>query len=156
MANDKIAQKNGNVVKRFRSNSPLTSERMRKVKSSGTKIEERMEKILNEIGIPYVKQPKLSGHPDFGLMEKRVLIFCDSSFWHGRNPDDLSGKNFRRNKDLWVEKLTKTKARDKKVNKELRGQGYKVLRFWDDEILKSPEKVKKKIESSLGKASETQ
>lgn len=130
---------------RFDPGSSITSERMRKVKNKGTRIEKIMESVLNETGLKFVKQPKLLGRPDFLLEDKNIAIFCDSSFWHGRNPDDISGKNFKRNRDLWVEKLTKTVERDRKVNVELAKMGWKVLRFWDDEILKSPEECKKKI-----------
>ena len=122
---------------------------MRRIKSKDTKLEASMEQILVQMNLQYVKHPSLIGHPDFQLADTRILIFCDSSFWHGRNPDDLSGKNFKRNKELWVEKLTKMKRRDRKVNKELKRQSYEVLRFWDEEILESPEMVKKIIKSSL-------
>lgn len=108
-----------------------------------------MKVILNDMDLEFLEQPKIIGLPDFKLSDYQVVIFCDSSFWHGRNPEDVSGKNFKRNKKLWVEKLKKTKHRDKKVNKELKRQGFKVLRFWDDEILKSPERVKKVIKSNL-------
>ena len=148
MENNRSAAKK-KTKRKFETNSHFASERMKKVKSKGTGLEEAMENILIEIGALYVKQPKLPGHPDFEVQGRQILIFCDGSFWHGRNPDDLSGKNFKRNKELWVEKLTKTKRRDRKVNKELKRQGYEVLRFWDDEILKSPETVKKIIKSSL-------
>ena len=133
----------------FPSGSVATSERMQKVKSKGTRLEGAMSEILEGMGLECFEQPKMTGRPDFKLKNYDVVIFCDSTFWHGRNPDDVSGKNFKRNRNLWVEKLTKTKLRDKKVNKELRRQGFKVLRFWDVEILKSPDKVKKKIKSNL-------
>jgi DNA mismatch endonuclease Vsr len=133
------------INNRFKSNSSFTSKRMKRVKSSDTKLEKAMEELLIEIGVPFVKQPELYGHPDFQLSEGHILIFCDSSFWHGRNPDDLSGKNFKTNKELWIDKLTKTKQRDKRINRELKSQGHKVLRFWDDEILRSPETCKKRL-----------
>ena len=130
---------------RFDPGSSITSERMRKIRNKGTRIEKAMESVLNEMELRFEKQPKLLGHPDFLLEGKSVVIFCDSSFWHGRNPDDVSGKNFKRNRELWVEKLTKTIERDKKVNMELTKMGWKILRFWDDEILKFPEECKRKI-----------
>ena len=137
------------VRKEFLSESEEVSIRMQKVRSKGTRLEGTMSEILKEMGLEYFEQPKMIGRPDFKLKSHDVVVFCDSSFWHGRNPDDVSGKNFKRNRDLWVDKLTKTKKRDKKVSKELRRQGFKVLRFWDDEILKRPNRVKKKIKSNL-------
>ena len=35
-------------------------------------------------------------------------------------------RNFKRNRELWVEKLTKTIERDKKVNMELTKMGWKI------------------------------
>lgn len=137
------------VKSEFPSGSVETSERMQKIRSKGTRLERVMSEILQEMELKYFEQPKMTGHPDFKLKNHDIVIFCDSSFWHGRNPDDVSGKNFKRNRDLWVEKLTKTKQRDKKINRELRRHGFMVLRFWDDEILRYPDKVKKKIKSSL-------
>ena len=129
----------------FKSESEKTSDRMRRIRSRGTKLEASMENILVELELSYTKQPRILGHPDFELTESHVLIFCDSSFWHGRNPNDVSGKNFQRNRKLWVEKLTKTIERDKQVNEELTKSGWKVLRFWDDEILKTPETCRNRI-----------
>ena len=131
--------------KGFDPSSSVTSERMRKIKNKGTGIEKAMECVLKGMELRFEKQAKLPGHPDFVLIGNNVVIFCDSSFWHGRNPDDVSGKNFKRNRELWSEKLTKTVERDKKVNLQLAKMGWKVLRFWDDEILKSPEECRKKI-----------
>ncbi len=133
----------------FKSNSEATSNRMRMVRSQGTKLEASMERILMQMNLQYVKQPNLTGHPDFQLVGRRILIFCDSSFWHGRNPDDLSGRSFKRNRDLWVKKLTRTRQRDKEINMKLRGEGWNVIRFWDSEILKHPEKCEEKLMKKL-------
>jgi len=129
----------------FTSASVKNSERMKKIKGKGTKIEVAMEKILKELHVSYSSQPKMIGRPDFVIQEYMIVIFCDSSFWHGRNPDDLSGRNFKRNKELWVEKLTKTVERDKKISADLAKMGWKVLRFWDSELLRFPDECKKRI-----------
>ena len=104
-----------------------------------------MGAILKDLSVQYVKQPILMGKPDFQLLDYNVLIFCDSSFWHGRNPSDVSGKNFKRNRELWVDKLTKTKARDVRISKALKDLGFDVLRFGDDEIYKTPDKCRERI-----------
>lgn len=122
---------------------------MKKIKSKGTSLENRMEQILSSLSIEFQEQPKLTGNPDFRLLDHRIVIFCDSSFWHGRNPDDISGKNFKQNRVLWVKKLTQTKSRDAKVNLILKEMGWKVLRFWDDEILKTPTLCKERIQNAI-------
>ena len=134
----------------FVTDSEATSERMRLVKSKGTKLEASMEEILKSMNLKAEVQPKILGKPDFRIIDTNVLIFCDSSFWHGRNPEDLSGKNFKRNKALWMDKLTKTKRRDQMVTRKLKSEGWKVLRFWDDDLLKNPEKCKNRILREIG------
>jgi len=56
---------------------------MKKVKGRGTKPEKIFASLLRKNGIKYQGQPKLFGKPDFRVKDTKVLIFCDSSFWHG-------------------------------------------------------------------------
>ena len=125
------------------------SERMKKVKSRDTSIEIAMEKILNKLGIKYEKQPNFIGKPDFRILNSNVLIFCDSSFWHGRRPGEINGTSFKRNKAFWMKKLSANKKRDLRTNRSLRKQGWKVLRIWDDDILKRQDEVKSRIGNAL-------
>lgn len=60
------------------------SEIMSKIRSKGTKIELRMKKALEETGVEFEYQPKMFGRPDF-FVPPNIAVFCDSSFWHGRN-----------------------------------------------------------------------
>lgn len=69
----------------FVSKSKKTSDRMRRVRSRGTKLESSMENILMELELSYTRQPRILGHPDFELTKSHVLIFCDCSFLQGRN-----------------------------------------------------------------------
>jgi len=128
------------------------SERMKKVKSRGTSLEKCMEKMLRSESIKYQKQPEIKGNPDFRIKNTNVLIFCDSSFWHGRREKEVTGKAFRRNRSLWVEKLTKNKIRDERNNRILRRAGWSVWRFWDTDILKKPEKVKNRLRRIMNEA----
>ena len=121
------------------------SERMKKIKSRSTNLEKRMEQFLRTLHLKYIRQPKVDGHPDFRIRNTNVLIFCDSSFWHGRREKEVSGKAFKRNKRLWVEKLIYNRKRDQSNNRRLRLQGWSVQRFWDTDILKNPDKVKNRL-----------
>ena len=125
----------------FKKPSKEVSERMKKVKSLGTSLEKRMEIILRSIGIRYQKQPNLQGRPDFRISGNNVLIFCDSSFWHGRREREITGKAFKKNREFWKRKLMETQKRDERNNRALRKSGWSVQRFWDTDILKKPHKV---------------
>ncbi|TKJ40075.1 very short patch repair endonuclease [candidate division LCP-89 bacterium B3_LCP] len=122
-----------------------TTERMRKVKSRGTSIEKEMEKLLKGLKIKYHRQPKLEGNPDFRIKGTNVLIFCDSSFWHGRREKEITGKAFRKNREYWVNKLKNNKKRDERIRSKLRRDGWSVWRFWDTDINKNQVKVKSRL-----------
>ena len=118
---------------------------MKKVKSTDTNLEKTMEKTLRSLHIKYEKQPDLEGCPDFRIKGTNILIFCDSSFWHGRRMREITGEAFKKNKEFWVNKLMENKKRDARINRALRKEGWKVLRFWDTEILKNPNGIIKKL-----------
>ena len=106
------------------------SEIMSRIRSTGTKIELMMKKALKDAGIRFQYQPKLYGKPDF-LVHPRVAVFCDSSFWHGRNWNKLKKKLPA---EYWYGHIKKNRKRDATVNRRLRREGFAVLRFWDTEI----------------------
>ena len=74
-----------------------------------------------------------------------MLIFCDSSFWHGRREKELKGEAFKKNKEFCVNKLRENRKRDIRTNRILKKEGWHVLRFWDTDILKFQDKVAKKL-----------
>jgi DNA mismatch endonuclease, patch repair protein len=123
------------------------SEVMSKIKSKGSKMELVMLEALNTSHVNFEYQPKIFGKPDF-LVEKNIAIFCDSSFWHGRNWSKLSKKL----SGNWVDHIERNRKRDKIVNKELKKNGFIVLRFWDYEIKKNLSGCIKRIEQETGKS----
>lgn len=127
------------------------SERMRRVKGKGTGIEKKFADLLRSNGIHYQSHPRIFGRPDFRIKVTNILVFCDSSFWHGRNENDLNGKSFRTNRNFWVKKLKYNKALDERTNRILRKRGWVVLRFWDDAIYKQPSFVVSKLNRYIEK-----
>lgn len=126
--------------------TPEVSKRMKRVPRSGTKLELTMEAILNDLSIEYERQPKiLKASPDFRLKGTNVLIFCDSSFWHGKRKNELSGEAFSRNREFWTEKLNANKQRDRRIDRRLRRAGWSVQRFLDVDVSKKPEKVARRL-----------
>lgn len=107
-----------------------------------------MESMLKAGGIRYEKQPTLFGRPDFRVVGTKVLIFCDSSFWHGKRKREASGEAFKSNRALWAEKLARNRRRDVQVTRRLRVEGWSVLRFSDTDLIRRPRSVM----SKLGKA----
>lgn len=135
----------------FRKPSIEVSNRMKCVKSKDTSIEKSMEILLKSQEIGYEKQPSIAGNPDFKIRDGNVLIFCDSSFWHGRRTKEVTGEAFKKNKRYWVNKLLENRKRDARINRALRKEGWKVLRFWDTDIFKYPEKIIKRLRLEIQK-----
>lgn len=121
------------------------SEVMSKIRSKGTKIELKMKAALEEAGIEFEYQPKMLGKPDF-LISHNIAVFCDSSFWHGRNWDTL---RLKLSKDYWYDHIKRNRSRDQKVNAKLKSKGYIVLRFWDTQIEKQIHNCIEQIKSAL-------
>ena len=106
---------------------------MQRVKSKDTSIEIALRRALWAEGIRYRKNFKgAPGHPDIAITKHRIAVFCDSAFFHGK--DYETRKKPQTNAEFWDRKIRRNMERDREVEKELRAQGWTVLRFWDDEI----------------------
>jgi len=74
---------------------------------------------------------QLPGKPDFLFPMQRLAVFVDGDFWHG-NP-----RKFRlpkTNCDYWTSKITGNRKRDIRINRVLKKEGWKVLRFWQSSL----------------------
>jgi len=116
------------------------SENMKRIKSKDTSIEIILRKALWEKGYRYRKNCKdVIGKPDLCFKSKKLAVFCDSEFWHGKYL--MEGKYIpKTNREFWIEKLEKNIERDKTVNMKLKENGWTVLRFWGLDIRKSLDK----------------
>lgn len=126
------------------------SEVMSKIRSKNTKLDRAMAGILEKSGIPFKQYPRIFGNPDF-LVRNKMAVFCDGSFWHGRNWSKLRIKLEQgNNSDYWISHISKNRRRDQTVNRKLRNEGFVVVRFWDTDIFKRPEWCIKEIRKRLG------
>ena len=113
---------------------------MSRIRSRNTGIERRMRTILRENRLHYRSYPKMYGSPDF-LVEKSILVFCDGDFWHGYQYAEKK----RPPKKYWRDKIEGNMRRDRKVSRKLRREGWSVLRIWEHDIKRNPEKCMRKI-----------
>lgn len=124
------------------------SKNMSAIKSKDTSIEVILRKELWKRGLRYRKNDKtIFGNPDIIFKSKRIAVFCDSEFWHGKK--FLNGEIPKTNSEFWIRKLNKNIERDKTVNKILKKTGWTVLRFSDKEIKLSLNLVANIIENYL-------
>lgn len=123
------------------------SEIMSRVKGRGNlSTEVRLLGVFRENRISgWRRQFPLFGKPDFVFPEKRFAVFVDGCFWHGC---PLHGSIPATNAGFWLEKIERNKSRDRLVNRELRRQGWRILRFWQHEF-KDTEKIKRRLRRYL-------
>ena len=126
----------------------MNSSTAKKIKSKNTLIEKAIASALYKKGLRYRRNdPSVYGKPDFTFRKRKVAVFCDSEFWHGKNY--LNGQKFKVNKDFWESKIKRNIERDKEVDKRLKGEGWMVLRFWGKEIKDNTDKCVDRIAESL-------
>ena len=53
------------------------------------------------------------------------------------------------NQDYWQRKITRKGTRDIEVNKLVRLEGWKLLRFWEHDVRRRPEMVIKQMRRAL-------
>ena len=134
----------------------LTKEQRHKamshILSKDTSIEVRLRKALWHKGYRYRKNYKgLPGTPDIVLTKHRIVIFCDSEFFHGKDWYSILRPRIRKGKnpDFWEKKILNNMNRDDRVNKELTYLGWTVIRFWGCDIKRDVETCVKVVEECI-------
>ncbi len=126
-----------------------TSLRMSKVHLKGGKDEEQLAKALWHAGYRYRRNyRKLPGRPDIAIQKHHIAIFVDGEFWHGFDWENRKPK-LKRNREYWIEKIEENIARDKRNDLLLQEHGWKVLHFWEKEVLKNREACIRTIEDAI-------
>lgn len=122
---------------------------MSAIHSTDTKPELLLRKALWHKGIRYRKNYKVCGYQvDIAITKYKIAVFCDGTFWHGKDGD---GSQVATNTKFWKNKIQRNKERDLECTITLRDNGWVVLRFWDDEIIKHVDKYIRKIELEIAK-----
>ena len=125
---------------------------MQNIKSKDTKIEVILRKALWHKGYRYRKNYSgLPGKPDIVLTKQKIVIFCDSEFFHGKDWDTSLHDQILRgnNPEFWKKKIIRNMEHDIEVNCQLRAMGWDVLRFWGKEIEKDTEECVRAIEERI-------
>lgn len=121
---------------------------MQSIRSKDTSLELKLRSALWNEGIRYRKNyNKLPGKPDIAITKYKIAVFCDSSFWHGRNYKEK--RKVATNPEYWDKKIIRNIQRDKKINTQLYSLGWTVLRFWDDDINNNIEECIETVKDAL-------
>lgn len=110
------------------------SQVMSLIKGKETKLEAKAWEVLKQLGIRLRKHPKgIFGRPDAANKSKKIAVFIDGEFWHGRHWKKKKGR-IQTNAAFWMEKIERNMKRDLLVNRTLRKQGWKVIRIWETDL----------------------
>ena len=124
---------------------------MRAIRSANTKMEVTLAKALWKRGHRYRKNVKgVFGRPDLTFKNKRLAIFVDGEFFHGKDWE-TSKFIIKSRREFWWKKIEGNIERDRIVNEILVGQGWTVLRFWSNDVRQNLEKCIQTIERSISK-----
>jgi DNA mismatch endonuclease Vsr len=112
---------------------------MQNIRSKNTVPELLVMNELKQRKIYFAKHAdKIFGKPDIVFRRKKIIVFIDSDFWH-YNPKKFIMPTT--NVDYWGKKIQRNRERDKLVNRTLKKDGWKVLRFWESVIKKDVNNV---------------
>lgn len=107
------------------------SERMRRVRSKGSKVEFRVRRLVHSLGFRYrLHSPSLPGHPDLVFGSRHKLIFVHGCFWH-RHTGCRLARLPKSRPEYWVPKLELNRARDEENLRRLSTLGWDVLVIWE-------------------------
>ena len=124
---------------------------MRSNKSTGTKPELVLAKAMWAVGLRYRKNSgSIFGKPDFSFKKYKVAVFVDGEFWHGKDWEQKKAE-IKGNREFWIAKIERNIQRDIEVTGRLKAEGWTVLRFWSNDVIKNTiccaEKVKEIVQA---------
>ena len=107
---------------------------MRRVKGKDTSPEMTVRRALTKLGARYrLHRKDLPGKPDIVLPGRRLAFFVHGCFWHGH--DCARGARVpKQNRDYWVGKVGRNRARDAASRQALEAGGWRVETIWECEL----------------------
>lgn len=131
--------------------SEKSHKNMSRIQGKDTSIELVLRKALWAKGYRYRKNYKLlPGTPDIVLTKYRIAIFCDSEFFHGKDWEILMPKLQKgKNPNYWISKIERNMERDQEKDKVLLFEGWTVIHFWGQDILKNTDECIRVIEETI-------
>ncbi len=107
---------------------------MRRVKGRNTQPELRVRKVLTALGVRYrLHRKDLPGSPDIVLPSRKLVFLVHGCFWHGH--DCSRGARVpKQNRDYWVGKVERNRARDTQNLEALAAMGWRVETLWECDL----------------------
>ena len=131
--------------------SEKSHQMMKKIRGKDTRIEVVLRKALWKKGYRYRKNyKKLPGSPDVAITKYKLAIFCDSEFFHGKDWEQTKVKLEKgNNPEYWIQKIERNIERDREKDQKLSFEGWTIIRFWGNDILKKTDECIRVIEEAI-------
>jgi len=106
---------------------------MSRIRSSNTLAELLVFRYLRRQGVYFQRHySRVPGRPDVALPRKKIAVFIDGDFWHGRDFARLCRN--RNDDDYWVCKIRSNMVRDERQRRGLEENGWTVLSVWTSDL----------------------
>ncbi len=131
---------------------------MSAIRSTGNQAETVLRSRLHRLGLRFRKYvTSLPGRPDIVFPGPGVVVFVDGDFWHARTLRERGPEaywsDFRSpNRPYWEAKFTRRIERDAEVTRDLRRDGWTVVRVWETEVKGDPDGVARRIAGIVKKS----
>lgn len=107
---------------------------MRRIKSRDTTPERVVRRLLTQLGVRYrLHRADLPGKPDIAMAGRRLAIQIHGCFWHGHTCA-RGARVPKTNRDYWLAKVGRNRARDADATERLRAMGWRVETVWECEM----------------------
>lgn len=103
---------------------------MSRIKSKNTKPELFVFEKLESLGLSFEKHYPIHGKPDVVFIDKKIAVFINGEFWHGRKFKDVKNKL----SDFWINKIGNNIKRDRRNYKLLKIDGWLIIKIWDKDL----------------------
>lgn len=110
------------------------SANMRAIKSENTGPERAVRKLAHDIAPGYrLHRKDLPGKPDLAWIGRKQAVFVHGCFWHGHGCK-RGGRVPEVNRDYWVAKIARNRARDEAAIAAFVSKGWAVEVIWECEL----------------------
>ncbi|WP_414641289.1 very short patch repair endonuclease [Archangium sp.] len=134
-----IAAEHGLVV------DPETSARLGRIRQKNTRAEEQLQDLLRGLGLTFETNNRdLPGSPDVANRRDRWAVFAHGCYWHSHRGCPRATVP-KRNREFWEAKFAANRARDARVLRSLRRQGYRAVVVWECQLRSSPERISQRL-----------
>ena len=114
---------------------------MSRIRSFDTKPEVLLRSLLHRMVFRFrVHRKDLPGRPDIVLPKYRTVVLVHGCFWH-QHPGCVEAAFPKSNRKYWKAKLEGNVARDRRNQRALRKDGWRVLRCWECQLEKDPAQI---------------